>query len=662
MPTLQDCGRCGPLWELISIKHVEGSTYALQFDAERVTIMTWDVMQGCTTFKSGTINPTQNVEEFDLDGVPDGTYSFKAECPTCKGYAFPLEFEVTHNGAESSTPTTPEAPVLTAEGINEDTIRLGWTQEGKVTDFLLQYLNGDEWTNVDGGVFGGTVRSWDTGPWPTDEEISFRMKARKTGADDSEWSNVAKATATEDAVTVTPSIIEDFVFLTNTTGYFDTDDFNDKITGLAPSSRVIRWCIRWDEYEKSPGVFGTDRIAARVAQIDAIYAAHGLNPPHYSVDFWGVRHDDKIEQFIPANDVVTFQNGKRATGDVVINKCYGLGSFSSKAYRAKMGACGYSITSCLKQVAPGRFFYNSFSTGQTEEFYNYLWDNPDSPSNFESHGDFCPTARDAFRIYCIHRFGANTPWGEASASATIPTAAWDEFHEPWVVSGMIQSGKGKVWAEFLNEEMDATVMAFAQGCKSADDSVAVIHFIADFFRLQANGWLVNSPSTFTLVSKLDGLYHSDGDMGSDGDYSKKYSSLDCSIPTWGADKLYFCELDYNDMYMLNPDGSPSTTVLPNKDAIKRVARAFYRKGGKGIHYAMSMTLAQAQKANEANLEILEEIRNGTLTRLDRSSAPNFTFDLSPMIFGGNNELLNTYNSTFGGTETNVVNVKLIKNY
>jgi hypothetical protein len=463
----------------------------------------------------------------------------------------------------------------------------------------------------------------------------------------------------------TPNLDVDFVFLTNTTGYFDSDDFVDKIRELAPSNRVVRWCIRHDEYETSPGNYRTDKLAARKAQIDAIYEGLGLELPYYAVNFWAVRHDDKIEQFIPARDVVKFQSGKRATGDVVIGQSYGLGSFSSTAYRKVVADCGFSIVNWAKENLPGRFYYMAYSCGQTEERFNYLWDDPTRPKNYESHGDFSDVAVDAFRNFCIHRYGANTPWGEASASATIPTADWGVNNDPWVVGSMMYTTKGRAWTDFTNEEMEKTVVAFRNACKSADNTVAVIDFIADFFRVQANQWLCNSISAFRLTAQLDGLYHSDGDTCDDGDYAKKYSSFDTMVPTWGADKLYFCELDYKDMYMIRTDeghwGEPSLTALPDKEAIKRTARAVYRKGGKGIHYAMSMTAAQAAEAKIANLEILAEIEAGTLTRLDRTNAPNFTYDLRPSAYGGGDNLLNYYKNTAGGTETNVVNLKLIDN-
>ena len=637
------------MWSIGYLKPISGSTYEFQFDAERVTSIVWTVVKDCVTHKAGTIsNITSNTQTIDLSGVADGTgYFFKAECPSCKGYCFPFEFAVTHNGSQIGT------PVLSAEGIDADTIRIGWEYEGATpVDFELQYSsNGTSFSAVSGGVFGPQTRAWDTGPWATDTLFYLRIRARGT-TENSEWSNIATATATADAVTETPEIVADFNFITNTTGYFDSDDFLNKISGLADACRVVRWCIRWDEFETSPGVYRYDKLAARMAQVDAIYAGKGLNPPLYAVDFWGVRHDDKIEQFIPYNDVVVFQGGKRATGDLVIGQCYGLGSFSSTTYRDKVAACGYNITKWFADNAPGRFYYNCISTGQTEEFYNYLWDNPSSGAIYESHGDFSATALSSWRAYLQANFGSVTPWGETSSTASIPTADWSGSGI-YGVSGMMTTAKGTAWAKWTNREMELTVIAFKNACKSADGNVKVIHFIADFYRVQANGWLTNSPSVFPIVQQLDGLYHSDGDTMDDGDYAKKYSSFDSMVPTWG-NKLYFCELDYKDMYMVG-------TGLPDKDAIKRTARAVYRKGGAGIHFAMSFTLAQAQKAAEAANEILAEIAAGTLTRLDRSTAPNFTFNLAPMVFGGGDNLLNYYKNTAGGTETNVVNLKLIDN-
>ncbi|MEI7585578.1 fibronectin type III domain-containing protein [Runella sp.] len=667
--TKPSCGCCSDDFEIVSVKHKAGSVYEGQFNGCNVNPIVWVARKGCVDFAAGDAVPRPGgFFDMDLDGVPDDNYEIFASSPNCTGFGRLPDgktFAVTHNSGivpdeEDEEPLA--TPSITATGINSNTIRINWAHPGGADEFQLQYLVGDSWANVDGGVFSGTLREANTTPWASNTQFSFRLRAKKDAAY-SDWSNVATATAADETTTdgenpndppVTPNLNMDFVFLTNTTGYFDSSDFVGKITGLRTACRVVRWCIRWDEYETSPGVYRTDKLAARKAQIDAIYAAAGQPAPYYAINFWGVRHDDKIEQFIPARDVVKFQSGKRATGGLVIGKSYGLGSFSSTAYRKRMADCAYSIVNWGKENAPGRLYYAAYSNGQTEERYNYLWDNPDSPYIYESHGDFSDVAVDAFRIYCIHRFGTTTPWGEASASATMPTAPWDTYHEPWVVSGMMGSAKGQAWTDFTNEEMEKTVIAFRNGCKSADNSVAVIDFIADFFRIQANGWLANSISTYRLTAQLDGLYHSDGDTADDDDYAKKYSSFDTMVPTWGADKLYFCELDYKDMYMYG-------TGLPSKDAIKRTTRAVYRKGGKGVHFAMSMTQAQAEVAAEACLEILAEIEAGTLVRLDRSSAPNFTYNLRPACYGGGDNLLNYYKSTAGGTETNVVNLKLIDN-
>ncbi|WP_028521959.1 serine hydrolase [Runella limosa] len=455
----------------------------------------------------------------------------------------------------------------------------------------------------------------------------------------------------------------DFIFLTNTTGYFDSDDFLWKIRGLSAACTEIRWCVRWDEYETDPGVYATHKLANRMAQIDAIYASKGLQKPRYCIDFWGVRHDGKVEQFIPVDDVVVFQGGKRATGKFE-DRVYGLGSFSSTAYRNRVNGCAYSIVNWFNQNAPGRLNYMSLSCGQTEEFFNYLWDDPDRPNNYESHGDFSPTAVAAWRKYLSDTYGSITPWGESSASSNIPFASWDA-DGVWGVAYMVATQKGTAWSKFTNLEMEKVVIGFRNAAKSANSNVRVIHFVADFFRAQSNGWYGNSPSNYPIISQLDGFYHSDGDMGWDGDYSKKYSAFDCLVPTFGADKDYYCELDYVDMYMFRMDpghwGEVSTTAMPDKEAIKRVCRAVYKKGGRGIHFAMSMTEPQAAYAAEACLEFLEEVRSGTVTRLDRSSAANYTFQLAPMVFGQGELLLNYYNSTAGGTETGVVNLKLINN-
>lgn len=658
MPSqLPPCGPCGPQWTISFVKHKEGSIYTVSFHGANVTRILWDVEQGCKDLASGQEDPQTNTFEINVNGVSDGKAYLKASCPTCEGYCNPFQFDVVHNNTQIGTPT------LTSEALNATSIRIAWEYSGAAaSDFELEYSTNSDFSGATTVTLNKALRSYDLVELQANTQYYFRLRAR-LAAQNSDWSNTSDSETNEEAVTNTPTLPRDFAFITNTTGYFDSNDFIEKIRGLATASSEVRWCIRWDEYEESPGVYAIQKLAARKAQIDAIYAAKGLNPPVYSVDFWGVRHDGKIEQFIPATDVVVFQNGKRATGKFE-DRVYGLGSFSSTAYRERVAACGYSIVNWFNQNAPGRFNYTCLSTGQTEEFFNYLWDNPDSPAMYESHGDFSPCALSAFRSYCLATYGSMTPWGEPSASATIPTADWSGGG--WSsISWLIQSGKGKAWAKFTNQEMEATVLAFRNGCKSANSNVNVIHFIADYYRVQANGWLVNSPSIFPIVEKLDGLYHSDGDMGFDGDFSKKWSSLDSSVPTWGESKHYYCELDYVDMYMFRMDeghwGEPSASAMPSKDAIKKVARAFYRKGGRGIHFAMSMNEAQAQVAAEACLEFLEEVRSGAVTRLDRSNAANHTFELSPMVFGGQDNLLNFTNNTAGSTETNVVNIKLINN-
>lgn len=650
MATKPNCGCCLKNFEIASVINTTGSLYNLTFNACNVNPLIVQVRKDCVIWYATTITPTSGVVQINLSGVPDGEYEILGSSPNCEGYANST-FKVTHGGTIPVEGEELEAAYLSAAGINANTIRIGWTHEGPVDEYVLQQFVSGAWVAL--STFEPASRSVDITELTVNVELTFRLGAKK--GTQTMWSNTVKATPTTDVETVTPPIVSDFVFLTNTTGYFDSNDFVNKITGLAPGCTVVRWCVRWDEYETSPGVFSNDKLAARMAQVDGIYTGLGLQPPHYAINFWGVRHDNKIEEFVPYDDVVVFQGGKRATGDLVIGKSYGLGSFSSAAYRTRVSAVGHSITKWFKANAPGRLYYITYSSGQTEERFNYLWDNPDASGNYDSHGDFSTTALKAFRTYCLTTFGTSTPWGELSAFASLPTADWSgNPGQAWVVNAMMSTTKGGAWTNFVNKEMENTVIAFKNGCKSANENVAVIDYIADFFRNQGNGFYCNSVSTMALGSQLDGLYHSDGDTMDDDDYAKKYSFLDSAVPTWGQ-KLYFCELDYKDMYMVG-------TGLPSKDAIKRTARAIYKKGGAGIHFAMSMTLAQAQKAREACVEILQEIADGTLTRLDRSGAGNYTFNLSPMVYGGNEELLNYYKTATGGTESNVVNLKLIKNY
>lgn len=661
MATKPPCGCCRKNFEFISFEHTGDGLYRLVFNACNVNPLILQVSQDCTIWFADTIVPTSGViEGVNLNGVPDGVYTAKGSSPNCDGYA-EFEFRVVHNGTIPASEYELEAPELSATSISATSIRVGWTHEGLIDDYKLQILDAGAWSDL--ATIPASSRAYDISELEEGTEVSVRIGARK--GTNILWSNLAKATPMASSESETPTIIEDFVFLTNTTGYFDSDDFISKIRGLALASNEIRWCVRWDEYETAPGVYATEKLANRMAQIDAIYVAKGRNRPRYSIDFWGVRHDGKIEQFIPSDDIVVFQGGKRAVGDLVVNKCYGLGSFSSVAYKNRINSCAYSIVKWFAENAPGRMNYISLSCGQTEEFFNYLWDDPERPNNYESHGDFSPTAVAAWRKYLLDTYGGTTPWGESSSGSNIPTATWDA-DGVWGVAYMVATQKGTAWSKFTNLEMEKVVIGFRNAAKSANSNVRVIHFVADFYRAQSNGWYGNSPSNYPIIAQLDGFYHSDGDMGADGDFSKKYSAFDCLVPTFGANKHYYCELDYVDMYMFRMDeghwGEVSTTVMPDKNAIKRVCRSVFRKGGRGIHFAMSMTEAQAEVAAEACLEFLEEVRSGTITRLDRASAPNFTFDLAPMVFGQGENLLNFYKSTAGGTEENVVNVHLVKNY
>lgn len=185
---MQDCGGCGPEWKILSVKQASGSNYAVQFDALRVTSFTWSVVKDCQTFKAGTVSPTSAEVILDFSGInTDGVYWLKAETAACRGFCFPFEFRITHNGGVIEEPLS--TPELSVTGVDSDTIRLEWTHGGGADDFTVQSsTDGETWTDY--ATYSGTLRTVDTSPWTPDTLYWFRIRARK-GSNYSDWSNEA---------------------------------------------------------------------------------------------------------------------------------------------------------------------------------------------------------------------------------------------------------------------------------------------------------------------------------------------------------------------------------------------------------------------------------------------------------------------------------------
>ena len=259
MATLQDCGRCGPEWAICYIKNTSGSNYEFQFDAERVTTLVWTITNGCTTYKAGTITPASNTHTISLSGVPDGTYFLKAECPDCRGFCFPYEFKVSHNGGTGTVEEPLATPTLSATGTNSTTIRVDWTHPGGADDFKLQYsINGESYSDVDGGTFAGNLRSANTSPWATDTLFYFRIRARK-GTQYSEWSNEVSAVAA--AVFSAPHSRK--VLLHNAVEWdFGSLTANDSKVAKAVAGGVthVTLLINWWEIETAQDVYTYTRL------------------------------------------------------------------------------------------------------------------------------------------------------------------------------------------------------------------------------------------------------------------------------------------------------------------------------------------------------------------------------------------------------------------
>lgn len=185
---MQDCGSCGPEWKILSVKQASGSNYAVQFDALRVTSFTWSVVKDCQTFKAGTVSPTSSEVILNFSGInTDGVYWLKAETTACRGFCFPFEFRITHNGGVIEEPLS--TPELSVTGVDSDTIRLDWTHGGGSDDFTVQSsTDGETWTDY--ATYSGTLRTADTSPWTPDTLYWFRIRARK-GSSYSDWSNEA---------------------------------------------------------------------------------------------------------------------------------------------------------------------------------------------------------------------------------------------------------------------------------------------------------------------------------------------------------------------------------------------------------------------------------------------------------------------------------------
>lgn len=197
MPTVKpDCGCCGKDFQFSAVKHATGTLYNVSFDGCGVQPLLWQVREkdGCqTVWKQGTetcvSGPVQC--QIDLADVPNGVYEIVGNSPNCNGNGLAFKFIIGDVDEETSTPLT--APVLSALGINANTIRLTWTHAG-AEDFLTQYsIDGEAWANIDNGIFDGALRTADTTPWVASTLYFFRMQARLSDGTASNFSNVVTA-------------------------------------------------------------------------------------------------------------------------------------------------------------------------------------------------------------------------------------------------------------------------------------------------------------------------------------------------------------------------------------------------------------------------------------------------------------------------------------
>ena len=189
------CGCCTKHWFFTKVALSSGTTYNVSFDACAVNPLNWAVrVEGCRVpVKQGTVNCVSgDVQcQIDLSDVPNGVYELVGSSSNCEGESVPFTFAV-GSGVVIPEPLSP--PILEAKSVNADTIELNWTHSG-ATDYFIQ-VSFDNETWADSTIIGGSLRTTQITDLETDTLYFFRVKARQSTGEASNYSNVVNVIPT----------------------------------------------------------------------------------------------------------------------------------------------------------------------------------------------------------------------------------------------------------------------------------------------------------------------------------------------------------------------------------------------------------------------------------------------------------------------------------
>jgi hypothetical protein len=443
MPTKQNCGRCGPEWSICYMKHLSGTDYEFQFDAERVTTLVWSVTNGCTTYKAGTISPASNTHTISLSGVPDGTYFLKAECPDCRGFCFPFEFKVTHNnGGQIEDPLA--TPTLSATGINSNTIRVDWTHAGGADDFGLQYsIDGESWDNVDGGTFAANLRTANTSPWATDTLFYFRIRARK-GTQYSDWSNEVSAVA---ASVSTPTHSRKVLLHNAVEWDFGNLTANDSKVAKAVAGGVthVTLLINWWEIETAQDVYTYTRLDNAINY----FAGKGLKSLiqiPYRFAYSGMLGGSQYA-YIDTGAAILFRSGNRALSSVEgAGGCKANPFYAERQLKLVARICDHINNNATLKANAQQVLFIDGGSNETGFFTG------DYNGNIDD-GDFNTATNNDFKVWLQNKYGTigalNTAWGSGFVAFHAVTKG---DYQPTLYSyyiGYSENQRTKDWFEYL---------------------------------------------------------------------------------------------------------------------------------------------------------------------------------------------------------------------
>lgn len=606
---MQDCGSCGPEWKILSVKQASGSNYAVQFDALRVTSFTWSVVKDCQTFKAGTVSPTSSEVTLDFSGInTDGVYWLKAETTACRGFCFPFEFRITHNGGVVEEPLS--TPELSVTGVDSDTIRLDWTHGGGADDFTVQSsIDGETWTDY--ATYSGTLRTADTSPWTPDTLYWFRIRARK-GSSYSDWSNEASGVATDN--TTNPRARK--VLLHNAVQWdFINLSVNDAKVAKVVSGGVthVTILLNWWDIETAQDVYDFTKLDAAIDYFHSKGLKSLLQLP-FRFAYAGMPNaSDKA--YIDTSASILLRSGNRA----ILNVEGAIGSKTNPFYverQLKIIAriCDHIATTDLKTKCQHALFIDGGSneTG----FYTGTTGGIDD-------GDFSPSTNNDFVAFLQKKYvtvsALNSAWGSNySVFRQIQVGDYKPTKYSSYYIGYNDNQRTRDWWEYMcvsHKLFYRQVLKAAHNPQSIDPTLSstntgieVAAYLTEGLTGQGVFW---GSGVINMLSEFDIIFSSRGAMdGShvDGNHLKSFAHMMSALRGCLPSKAFGQEMDGDVLFANGQRIGPS-----------RLARTTFAQGAEWLIYVFYDEIAEWDE------DVYYSINGDTLTFLQDSQLAVSTY-------------------------------------